>query len=89
MSEYISRENVLAQMKQYYDDCAKTSEYTRLGFETAMEVVKSIPSADVSENINGEWVDNHNGTFTCNKCGNKHSKSKFCSECGADMRGDT
>ena len=28
------------KMLSYHDDCAQTSEYTRLGFETAMEVVK-------------------------------------------------
>jgi len=27
-------------MQDYHDDCAKTSKYTRLGFETAMAVVK-------------------------------------------------
>lgn len=28
------------EMLNYHDDCAQTSEYTRLGFETAMGVVK-------------------------------------------------
>lgn len=27
-------------LQNYHDDCAKTSEYTRLGFETAMAAVK-------------------------------------------------
>ena len=27
-------------MQDYHDDCAKTSEYTRLGFETAIAVVE-------------------------------------------------
>lgn len=27
-------------MQNYHDDCAKTSEYTRLGFETAIAVVE-------------------------------------------------
>lgn len=35
----------------------------------------------------GEWIDNHNGTFTCDQCGCKHSRSGFCPNCGADMRG--
>ena len=33
----------------------------------------------------GEWTDNHNGTFTCDKCGCKHSKSNYCPNCGARM----
>ena len=40
----VSREAALNKMQYYYDDCAKTSEYTRLGFETAMEVVRALPS---------------------------------------------
>lgn len=40
----ISRAEAIKTMEFYHDDCAKTSEYTRLGFETAIEVVKSLPS---------------------------------------------
>ena len=27
-------DKIIKEMQNYYDDCAKTSEYTRLGFET-------------------------------------------------------
>lgn len=33
----------------------------------------------------GEWIDNHNGTYTCSACGFHHSKSNFCPKCGAYM----
>ncbi len=33
----------------------------------------------------GTWIDNHNGTFVCNKCGCKHSKSAYCPDCGRYM----
>ena len=36
-------DKIKKEMKNYYDDCAKTSEYTRLGFETAMAVVEDAP----------------------------------------------
>lgn len=37
----------------------------------------------------GEWINNENGTFTCNKCGEiSCCNGNFCCECGADMRGD-
>ena len=36
----------------------------------------------------GKWVDNHNGTFTCDQCGCKHSKSNYCPNCGAYMKGE-
>ena len=31
------------------------------------------------------WKNNQNGTFTCSKCGCKHSASKFCPDCGTRM----
>jgi len=42
-TDAISREEALKEMQKYHDDCAKTSEYTRLGFETAMNVVRELP----------------------------------------------
>lgn len=51
------------------------------GIVQAYEIV---PSADP---VQGKWTDNHNGTFACDQCGCKHSRSNFCPNCGADMRG--
>lgn len=34
----------------------------------------------------GEWQDNHNGTFTCSVCGGKSSKMKYCGNCGAKLK---
>ena len=49
------------------------------------------PTADVRENVKGEWIDKWNMIFhcdipTCSVCG-KPSASKFnyCPHCGADM----
>ncbi|MBQ6148955.1 MAG: hypothetical protein IJI83_05360 [Oscillospiraceae bacterium] len=33
-------DKIIKEMQDYHDDCAKTSEYTRLGFETAIAVVE-------------------------------------------------
>lgn len=41
MGRLIDANKAIKDMQYYHDDCAQTSEYTRLGFETAMEVVKS------------------------------------------------
>ena len=35
----------------------------------------------------GEWQDNHNGTFTCSVCGGKVSKMNYCGNCGAKVKG--
>lgn len=42
-ADTVSREEALKEMQKYHDDCAKTSVYTRLGFETAMNVIKGLP----------------------------------------------
>lgn len=34
------------------------------------------------------WVNNQNGTYTCDHCGEKHSKSKYCPSCGFKMAAD-
>jgi hypothetical protein len=46
--------------------------------------IAKIPSVQ-PEQKTGQWVDNHNGTYTCDSCGCKHSRSKFCPNCGAEM----
>lgn len=37
-------DKIKKEMQNYYDDCAKTSGYTRLGFETAIAVVEDVPT---------------------------------------------
>lgn len=33
----------------------------------------------------GRWINNQNGTYTCDSCGCKHSRSRYCPNCGAKM----
>lgn len=46
MGRLIDADKTIECMQYYHDDCAKTSEYTRLGFETAIEVVKDAPTIE-------------------------------------------
>ena len=46
MGRLIDADKAIKDMQYYHDDCAQTSEYTKLGFETAMEVVKSAPTVE-------------------------------------------
>ena len=32
------------------------------------------------------WLNNQNGTFECSRCGCKHSRSRFCPDCGSFMK---
>lgn len=42
------------EMQSYLDDCAKTSEYTRLGFETAIAVVEDADTIIEADKENEE-----------------------------------
>ena len=59
------------------------------------EILKKQPTADVRENVNGEWVNNIHDLPICNKCGymtpydraiDDYEYGNFCPNCGADMR---
>ena len=98
MSDYISRNaitQVLNTMHRYVADeltlCDTEKKFPRnevfVVDDVYEEIIEQLPPADVRENIHGEWINNENGTFTCNKCGELSCcEGKFCCECGADMR---
>ena len=58
MQRLIDADKTIECMQYYHDDCAKTSEYTRLGFETAIEVVKDAPTVlTIPDNpTNGDMI---------------------------------
>ena len=97
----VSRTAALKEMERYHDDCAQTSEYTRLGFETAMEVVKSLPPVTPKPRT-GHWVaidDEPHEDYECDTCGyvvstftaniEPHTEYKYCPNCGAKMEGES
>ena len=45
------------------------------------ELVDDLPSVQPKQRT-GRWIDNKNGTYTCDSCGCKHSRSNFCPDCG-------
>ena len=54
--------------------------------------VDDIPTADVRENVMGEWIDMLDSELfvfkKCSLCGETGVKTmNFCPNCGADMRG--
>ena len=44
-----------------------------------------ISAPTVEERKTGKWIENQNGTYKCDQCGCKHSKSNYCPNCGARM----
>ena len=49
-----------------------------------MYVLKELPP-DNPQPKTGHWMDNHNGTYTCDECGCNHSRSNYCPDCGCRM----
>lgn len=93
MDEYIKRKdaiNVFDWGEDLYVSCG-----------VATQNIKDIPAADVRENVKGKWIDItmwHDEYFgnkcqapaqKCSNCGewSVGIYMKFCSHCGADMRG--
>lgn len=97
MSEYISREAAKDNVSQFLSTHA---------FVVLPELRKSfdkIPSADVRENIHGEWILTYRDCgveyYLCSKCNSGRAvidgdfyrsldEFKKCPICGADMRGE-
>ena len=85
MSDYIDREELMKVLKPFV---------IRKG---VMENINAIPSADVRENIHGEWEevtdykdDNvYQWHIICSVCRQRgmFESDNFCPNCGADMRG--
>ena len=97
MSEYISKQEAIEAFSDMSDGTPITHG-DMISDTTAVNVIKSIPSADVRENIHGHWIEqiDHEEncrTLICSNCDRPalHDedsiwKHKFCPHCGADMR---
>ena len=89
MSDYISREDAMT----IFVDC-NSNDYEARMFKRRLKVVSS---ADVRENIHGEWI-KMGEAYVCSRCSTTcactemadkwiwHTDDKFCRGCGADMR---
>lgn len=93
MAEYIKRNLAKAEFTGNFQD-----EYPVCQIHALIDCV---PAADVRENVKGKWIDGQQMGFDgslywyreCDQCGYKRQDdnpdrdSKFCPNCGADMRG--
>lgn len=94
MSDYISREEFENRIKPY--DTSDSTDKALYNF--AHNTLICCPSADVRENIHGEWEevtdykdDNvYQWHIICSVCRQRgmFESDKFCPNCGADMRGE-
>lgn len=95
MKEYIAREALITaaceRCNGEYVPCDKS--YCLL-----MEVIHSIPAADVREVVMGKWIrcgDGENVPYMCSHCGKTSPANliekwgaDFCPNCGAEMEAD-
>ena len=89
MNRYINAGNLLTKIKAY-------RPYQYLGEDAlsyAIKMVELEPSADVRENVKGEWLhkkttDDYHVTGQCSNCHERRRIDNFCPNCGADMRGE-
>ena len=86
MSDFISRQAAIENIKTI-----SAMQDGVISDFAAISAILSVPSADVRENVKGEWIlKSTNGEWfdCCSKCGYVEwdNPSNFCPNCGADMR---
>ena len=80
MSRYIDAN----ELKQHY------AWWNNEDKETFDEIVDAQPTADVRENVRGEWINKGFMVAECSNCQEQFHEleiGNFCPNCGADMRG--
>ena len=90
MARYIDADKLKADIKEIAGkQDGKLTEFEVLG------IMSGQPTADVRENVRGEWVEK-NDVYRCSVCGKEalwserigSVRTDFCPNCGADMRGE-
>lgn len=100
MDDYIKREDAI----NAFDDPRVESNYGDVSPSSVIDVIKTIPAADVRENVRGEWIEKivgnpagggSLGVSECTRCGcfvfatAVYGDLNYCPNCGADMRKET
>ena len=95
MADYINRGQLLVDIENTIRISAKDTFSSELrGARKVIDRIKVMPSADVRENVYGEWNQITWTTYECSNCGvlwswdgtQEENGMNFCSNCGADMR---
>lgn len=90
MSRYIDAEKLgIGTARPEAFDC---SEYA-VGWNSAIEIIKNAPTADVEEVRHGEWLNGGGSLYKCSECGFRFvnlcccGNYNYCQNCGAKMDG--
>lgn len=90
MSRYIDAEKLCFEILEEYGISTGGDDVTEI-----YGMIINQPTADVRENVRGEWLSGDCMGASCSKCGEYFSfrtfsevhNFNFCPNCGADMRG--
>lgn len=105
MSRYIDADKLMITLNDWWYSQTKIESQNipyddniSVTIREAMEAVKEQPTADVRENVRGEWIEDkkteeeYQLMFTkvwkCSRCGEQQCRliaSNFCPNCGAEM----
>lgn len=100
MSRYIDADDFwkIAKQKAYPKNINES--FRKISLLGIIEILTTIPTADVKEVVRGEWVHLGNDEWCCNQCGFviytenslehplQDCKKYFCEHCGANMKGE-
>ena len=84
MRRYIDAEKLKAEFDYEHIDMNKTAAVVHHCH--FLEIINQQPTADVRENVHGEWVDvkGDGSMWACSLCGDEHCfKNFFCHSCQA------
>jgi hypothetical protein len=84
MSRYIDADKLKEVFDEHEDDYGYLHGYWE-------EFIDNAPTADVRENVRGEWISTGFMEVKCSNCKetfHELESANFCPNCGADMRGD-
>ena len=92
MDEYIKREAAKARLRIWITDCVLYGDNDEADcFRSCIDLIDSIPAADVAPVVHGRWVNTHSDSefVQCSLC--KYpvyaawNVTSYCPNCGAKM----
>lgn len=97
MSRLIDADHLFDRMRQAKNNQPELGDVYEDEIEIMAEWIRTEPTADVRENVRGEWVCTKDCVFVCSIChcdryGRTYQDgtvdfNNYCPCCGADMRG--
>ena len=93
MTEYIKRENVLAEIDEFVkQNIAHGFPVDVFDIEMMKKMVEKLPAADVAPVVHSKWEICCDGYYPyCKRCRNEPQgrvMTQFCPNCGAKMDGE-